>query len=122
MAQCVCEKVNCLHMCFTSGLSSRINTICNKVRMTGMGSFCQVVGLSLSVWQCMVVFVSGGNPVTEREAERERNREGERERGRRGDGRLKNSFSFKCLWVRECRWTMSFQCHFYLVACFEQTL
>lgn len=72
--------------CFMSGFSGGINTFCNKVRMTGMASLCQVIGLSLSVWQCMVVFVSGGNPVSERE--RERQREGGR------DGRLKNS-----LWV-----------------------
>lgn len=50
-----------------------------------MGSLWQVTGPSLSVWQCMVVFVSGGNPA------RERGRRvwGQGERG--GDGRLENS-------------------------------
>ncbi len=67
---------------------SGINTFCNKVRMTGMGSLCQVTGLSLSVWQCTVVFVSGGNPVL-RERGRERGRERDRERERGGNGRLK---------------------------------
>lgn len=110
MARCVCEKVNCLHMCFMSGLSGGINTFCNKVRMTGMGSLCQIIGLSLSVWQSMVVFVSGGNPVQERERERQRKRE------RGGDGRLKNSFSFKCVRVTRCRSKFS-PFHFYLVEC-----
>lgn len=86
MARRVCEKVNCLHMCFTPGLSGGINTVCNKVRMTGMGSLCQVTGLSLSVWQCMVVFVSGGNPVRERKRERRRGGGREREREVAMDG------------------------------------
>lgn len=50
-------------MCFISWLFRRINTFCNEERMTGMGSRWQVIGQSLSVWQYMVVFVSGGNPA-----------------------------------------------------------
>lgn len=63
-------------------LSVGINTFCNKTRMTGMGSLCKVIGPSLSVSQSRVVFVSGGNPVREREKESKRENKSERGRWR----------------------------------------
>lgn len=60
----VCVWVNSLNTCISYG---GINTFCCNVRMAGMGFLWQVIGPSLSVWPFTVVFVSGGNPVSEAE-------------------------------------------------------
>lgn len=97
------------HMCFISGLSGGINTFCNNIRMTGMGSLWQGTGLRLSVWPYMVVFVSGGNPVSEAQ------REAQSKRVSRGDGCWKRKKKLLTQCLESERSKVSFQYCSYLV-------
>lgn len=100
-------------MCFMWGLRGGINTFCNNIRMTGMGSLWHGSGLSLSVWPYTAPFVSGGNPV----------REAERTKMSGGDGCWKKIASSPTARDRECRSIARFQSCFYFVICLcpEQT-